>query len=950
LKRNGFGASALQDSAIALGVGLLAERLPVAGILADAAMSLYQNIESQALAALLPDNFTLFDFESVYAAIDSFEYYVSSDDMCLSYKLSGIKQLVNCSFPPLASFDTLNGAMMVATRCWADAQRDVGTSNLLACTGSDTCYRSSYDFSTVVCASCPDYGNGYSLYGCGPSTRACTCGVQVTQPDSCVSNEECYFSSTMCLLITGLDLMSYGNQPCAQCSKQVQCVIRDSSGVGKCACVFQPQSVQQCYQQPGARVDIVSPNKMCGYLANTDPTQSIATAQWDSLALTQCLYLNFGSVFCVQVYRDGSATPMAVGLNMAALTASFQSRRLLMDGQILPVELFELHNAQSEYALPNTPAMHALLLEDWNSTAEPCSSLVWAYQQAERVGASGRGLGSVGAGLGPLDTMYLHRCAYWRQVGRETIRVYNLSSLQSHDSFLLSMDDFAAALSQKSVLLELLQKPESLLFALGRMPMLKPLYAAALAVRSLSLSLTMAVVEHSRQRVNGTDNISDTFNVSSLGRTWSSEDFQGLQWVPLHDIWRSAWEQVAGQTPWQSNLLSKTEPEPEPSQQPIPHSHKHGRSLLQTSPQAKDLTMAQNWLVGPFTWPPTYYESLRLQECSVGTALVQILHDILQVLVPFYYDSYPRPPAPPRSLLANLPVLTPAPAGDMHPNSVVQDEGWITETYKAVWSLTGVSAAYVRGFFINSGAGTNVFTISTTMLQCNFAAVTFCTEHKKDLVASAILMVILYVIVAYVSGLIGAPIMGTVFVFFSIPLLLWYSYGLAFTCLPMVPTCLLDDVVSFLNETFPRQLTVPAELSVADNCLQNSTYSACFRPCTEPPMLFFGWRDTFAYGLCSLSVDWCRSLGDLIGSRDSLSTSLYSKALVVSTGGDSLLAAMNICLGVTFVNLIPVAILVIVVLTSAAYLLYLPCTVIPRFVVMVAQAVVYTHAQAGARE
>ena len=115
-------------------------------------------------------------------------------------------------------------------------------------------------------------------------------------------------------------------------------------------------------------------------------------------------------------------------------------------------------------------------------------------------------------------------------------------------------------------------------------------------------------------------------------------------------------------------------------------------------------------------------------------------------------------------------------------------------------------------------------------------------------------------------------------------------------------------------------------------------------------MLFFGWRDTFAYGLCSLSVDWCRSLGDLIGSRDSLSTSLYSKALVVSTGGDSLLAAMNICLGVTFVNLIPVAILVIVVLTSAAYLLYLPCTVIPRFVVMVAQAVVYTHAQAGARE
>lgn len=260
-----------QGAAIGLGLGLLAQRSPVAGLLVDAGSSIYQAIETKRLAALLPDNFTLFDFDSVYTALDAFEYYVSSDEMCLNYRLSGIKKIMDCSFPPLSSFDSLQGAMLVATRCWADAQRDVGTSNLLACTGSDTCYKSATDSSTVVCASCPDNGQGFSLYGCSPSTRTCTCGVEVTKPDSCISNEQCYYASATCLLITGQDLMSYGNQPCVQCSKQVQCVVRDSSGIGSCACVFQPQPVQQCQQLPGRRVDIVAPNKMCGYLANANP-------------------------------------------------------------------------------------------------------------------------------------------------------------------------------------------------------------------------------------------------------------------------------------------------------------------------------------------------------------------------------------------------------------------------------------------------------------------------------------------------------------------------------------------------------------------------------------------------------------------------------------------------------------------------------------------------------
>lgn len=196
-------------------------------------------------------------------------------------------------------------------------------------------------------------------------------------------------------------------------------------------------------------------------------------------------------------------------------------------------------------------------------------------------------------------------------------------------------------------------------------------------------------------------------------------------------------------------------------------------------------------------------------------------------------------------------------------------EGWIKSVYHFVWTTVGLDVAYVRGLFSNNPSTTNFFTVSTTMLQCDFASVTFCSNHKKDLVASAVLLVLLYVVVAYVSSLIGIPILGVAFVLVFVPLLLWYAYGMAFTCFPMIPTCLLDDVVSFLNGTFPQSLTVPTELSVSDNCLQDLARSTCFKPCTDPPMDFDGWRDTFAYALCSLSVKWCRSLADQIGERDS---------------------------------------------------------------------------------
>lgn len=897
------------------GAGKYGEAL---SFLVDIGTGIFQATELQRMYDLYPDNWTLFDFQSVYTALDTFEYFVSTNDQCLAYRASGVSEIFNCTFPSLASKDSLAGAMLVATRCWADAQRDIGTSNLLACTDSDTCYKSLYDTTSVVCAACPDAGEGYSLYGCSPVTKMCTCNVPTTKPSSCTSNEQCQYASTTCLLVTGLDFMSYGNQPCFECTKQVQCLIRDDSGVGQCGCVFQVQPIQQCTHPPGQRVEITSPNKVCGYLPNADRTRSVAVSHWDAIALTQCLYLNPVSVYCVQVFQDTGVVSMAVGLTMASMTSTYQSRRLLSEGRMLPDGQFEIHRAESEYALPDSPAMHALLMEDWNGTAAPCSALVWVYQQNSRLS------GKQPTPLGPLDTMALHKCAYWRQVGRETIRLFGLTSLGKSDGFLLSTDDFAAALSQKSVLVELIRNPEAILFAAGHLPVLKPVYASLLTLRSMAVSLSLSM--------NST--------------RWHN--------LPIHDMWHRAWHNVRAMDDeeldleaieeWvEEGVREATGGDPGDGVVASEPPARQGRRLL----QADTIQFAESWLTGPFTWPPTYYTHLLQQECNIGTALIQILNNILQVLIKFYYNSYPPPPVPPTTLWANLPDLTPVSSDSLHglgPEAVPY-EGWIANTYHYVWSFFGINAAYVRSFFSNIKGQTNVFTVSTSMLQCDFSAVTYCTNHKKDLVMSIILLGLLYVIVAFFARLIGLPILATLMVFASVPLILWYCYGMALTCGPMLPTCLMDDVIQALDSFFPSNITVSSELSIVDDCLNKPEIKKCFKSCGESPLDFDGWRDTLAFGVCYLDVPTCRRLAELIGARDGLSDALLSKAHVVETARDSLLGAMRFCFAVTFVNLIPVIVLITLILTSSAYMLYLPCVIIPRFLTLALQSLAYTHAR-----
>jgi hypothetical protein len=87
----------------------------------------------------------------------------------------------------------------------------------------------------------------------------------------------------------------------------------------------------------------------------------------------------------------------------------------------------------------------------------------------------------------------------------------------------------------------------------------------------------------------------------------------------------------------------------------------------------------------------------------------------------------------------------------------------------------------------------------------------------------------------------------------------------------------------------------------------------------------------------------CTSLAEAIGGSDALSTKLAARKAMLAD--EALLSASLFCFGVTFVNVIPVLLLVVVAVTMAAYPFYARCVLLPKLFALMTQALTYLHTE-----
>ena len=310
-----------------------------------------------------------------------------------------------------------------------------------------------------------------------------------------------------------------------------------------------------------------------------------------------------------------------------------------------------------------------------------------------------------------------------------------------------------------------------------------------------------------------------------------------------------------------------------------------------------------------------------------------------------YFAQIHAPRNIPRSLRAILPDLR-APAGA----TPVSATGRISETpvgsTRAIgatmlgWVMRslGVTWGDAAWFLTDPCSGkdcteANRWTL-TYLLEsvtfCDFEAVTYCNRQRRDMASSLLFALIVYLVFQTVFTFVGVPAMGKL-VFYAIPFfVLWYSTGTSPACLPMLPTCLLDDFLLAAKGILPATAAVPPLLLSADG--------RSLRSCAE--LQFTSWRDPIAFGMCELGM-----CGVTVNST--YLPGFYWDATQKQAQVDSAdVGAYRLCALVTSAESMPVFLLISLAILFLSSVVLTVLSVVPPLLTMVWHVVSFNHAPA----
>lgn len=286
--------------------------------------------------------------------------------------------------------------------------------------------------------------------------------------------------------------------------------------------------------------------------------------------------------------------------------------------------------------------------------------------------------------------------------------------------------------------------------------------------------------------------------------------------------------------------------------------------------------------------------------------------------------------------------------------------------------VSNVSKSFSAFFNMNS-ANRDALTAGNLVrntLVCDFEAVTFCHKGgtRRNLIVSFILAYAFYTLVlvildatTFTSFL--SPVWRTVVFVVVVPgLAFQLAYGVGPSCFPMIPTCLLEDVVLYIQGMLPIKLVWPNSLQVTPGCLGNATSlygkQQCLRSCRGGPFYFRSWESSLSWAVCGLAAadpTFCQNgtqsiwlwpafvprVGEL-----EMAMQNHSAVIVQSVAGDSdLWHGHQFCFFVTLGQAIPYLFVALAAVLGAFQLVKLPFAFVAAAGQFLWQAVAFTHAE-----
>lgn len=873
-----------------------------------------QQMKDSLIPQLWPSDLSMFDFQDVIDVMDNVVYYITNNDKCDAYMAASesenFKGLITCPTFAIDPVESTNPSKSIAASlCWANAQVSLGQSSAYSCSASSTCCPaegcSSDKSNLLLCNNCPVPLDDTSHFAC--QNMVCQCGVPIQVISHCASNSMCLESNSQCDLILSLQSPSYGTIECSVCPGKVICLSTFAGQSSSCACLMDSTTtIDTCKEQPGV-ITYPDPHKLCGYLNRLTSTSSDNIFSFTDITLVQCKYSL--QTKCASVYMSSGVAvnmPMSYSIRLQTGRRLFAMDSLNQTGNTTYwTPLSTPYEYENDYDKLTDDEVHEIMrLPKWNQSAMPCNLLAFAFQHNQT--------------LSVLEEFELKKCAYWRYMGTRMIYKYNLTTLKRFPTFLVSLDDFSVALTQKDVLVQLLNTPAMFSQILLTHPYMKPLRAMVIAVAN-----TIDQVMDELIKLNMTTN------------KVKSEVDEAISSV--------------------ENELQIPKPKPKVIQYKNATRKRKGRKLLTTLSEIQavqaysaqilqgvqnppvSLVLSQSWVRGPYSWPPHY--EYRILDCTILSVTWSALKEIVVVVSNYYiHINDPIPPMD-RTLKGNLPFFNlPANLSQYAPDRIGKSVA--STVVNSALKVTQINFNTIIHFLEGQHKWSFQWLVQSAIM-CDFASLMSCSRHNYDLFASIGFFIILYFVIYFFASALGFPSLATLYLI-TIPVwVLWYVYGVSPNCLPMLPPCLLDDVQMLVANTFPPQFSYPAELycdNNADNYFPNVSQSkVCLKSCEE--LGFTDVQDAMVYSICWFDNATCSYL---INTTKPFSIAI-SNSFERFTGNVN--HAHTFCWMIQSINMIPFLLLLLIVISGVSAVLYMLISLIPASLQLLSQMLAFTHTE-----
>lgn len=710
--------------------------------------------------------------------------------------------------------DLGSGALPFPTRCWAAYTPNAGMATQLSCTRSDTCAVDVLSTDkTVVCNGCPvqPLESGFQDYGCNIATKLCTCKTQYMYTTYCTNNEQCTGADASCQLVEDMfDSVSWGLEPCESCRTDAVCMYDGSQSLGKCVCPLQAPDFHRC--AVGVSNINIAPTKKCLYTFSEVQGTGRGYMAFSSLSVVQCGILAEPQL-CVVVDNRGG---LVVGFKVVSSLSGIASGRR---------RLLELQGADfyGENASVAHDELSMLILDfgDWNTTADPCRSLVQAHRKM--------------VPLGPVDLYVLRQCVFWRTVAHS-------SGLP--DASLLSLQDFFACTSENfSLPLHVLGSLDSIFVnvlvawpeARAAARFLRPLLennSTWLGVFQARVLSEFGGLREQDQRSDATYvlrrlSMRSLKQVDSVGLTTGEVAMQGVDVrvelygdidmgeidgvqrsiVTIDDI--EGWGIDAAGVAY-SVMQKLAIPEDKPfsvrSSEFIMGYSGANRGFSETSIFSSE---GQSWeppLVDEWdNFPPSFSYWVESKDrpgevdgmsCPVMSIFLQEMRKSFVVLGRYYSEGYSRLPAQERTLSKTLPRWARPQQLAKIANVDKKVSGLALQAVKQMQAFIsdflGIDTFGVEALFscTEDRSERNVCNFIKDMLSCNTEDIQLCSGDRRDLLMTMLLMGVLFLAAGWLMQRLGLTV-AAIFVWLLYPsFVMWWAYRYSPACFPAVPVCL----------------------------------------------------------------------------------------------------------------------------------------------------------------